>query len=598
MFSPAQMIQSLMQRSGHLSAARPVEFTPGQVFTGAILRTYPENMALVQIGGMQLQAKLEASLEAGQRAWLQVQPSHGGVITLKVLSAPQGGAVADASLDGLMKSLGIADTKENRSLVQALVSANLPVNREAAQSFAAVTQRLGADQGTLDAFLLSLRRNLPVTPDAIAGLKAFLAEKPLSQTIQAFLREADSFLRGHQVPPAAGNGTGSPATAAGGGQLQTIVAALRDKLAQLAYTLPQQDASASGESGKTQAAQQGTPANGSGTLAGGSASTLARGAETGSSAQPMKSGSAGPEGLQANAAGQGALNRPGAETGKAGEAPLPRTNGTGSADLSGMSSRNVGEMSGADTAKSNAGGDQSQTAPIAATAPGTGGQAPHSAAAGRPDHPILELFRQLGLGHEREVASQALTGTSEILKHMETAKSLLLQLSSGSHSGVPAALRDAADTLLQQITGQQLMLAQPSHQPFAQVVMQIPIRTQDGEDTAFVQIESKKKGGGELDPENCRLFFNLDLNKMGITLLDVAIVNRIVNIQVFNNSEWVEPLVHAMRDELVGQLQGIGYQLSSMRVQAIPEAKGDSPARMAAKSKYQLSDYKGVDFRV
>lgn len=108
---------------------------------------------------MQVQAKLEANLEAGQRAWLQVQPTS-GVITLKVLNSPQGGTVADASLEGLMRSLGFAETKENRAIVQALVSSNLPVNRDAVQSYAAVTQQLGADQGTLDAFLLALKRNL------------------------------------------------------------------------------------------------------------------------------------------------------------------------------------------------------------------------------------------------------------------------------------------------------------------------------------------------------------------------------------------------------------------------------------------------------
>lgn len=55
-------------------------------------------------------------------------------------------------------------------------------------------------------------------------------------------------------------------------------------------------------------------------------------------------------------------------------------------------------------------------------------------------------------------------------------------------------------------------------------------------------------------------------------MLDVGIVNRIVNIQVFNNNDWVEPLVQNMREGLADQLQGIGYQLSSMRVQSIPDA--------------------------
>lgn len=103
------------------------------------------------------------------------------------------------------------------------------------------------------------------------------------------------------------------------------------------------------------------------------------------------------------------------------------------------------------------------------------------------------MFRQLGLSHERDALGHAMKGAQEAQRQLESVKSLLLQLASSSQNGMPAGLRDAADTLLQQVTGQQLMLAQPSNQPFAQVVMQIPIRTNDGEDTAYVQIESKKK---------------------------------------------------------------------------------------------------------
>ncbi|WP_039070090.1 hypothetical protein [Brevibacillus borstelensis] len=554
MFSPAQMVQSLMQRTG-AAAPKPIEFTPGQVFTGAVVRTYPENMALVQIGGMQVQAKLEANLEAGQRAWLQVQPTS-GVITLKVLNSPQGGTVADASLEGLMRSLGFAETKENRAIVQALVSSNLPVNRDAVQSYAAVTQQLGADQGTLDAFLLALKRNLPVTPDSIAGLKAFLSEKPLAQVIQHFLNQADSFLQseeqganrfsqdGSQARPSGGSGAGNAAADLLNAQLRMIVGQLRDKVAKLPVALPHGDVSESPQ-----------PASNSAAMAG-----HAKGAATGQF-------------------GEQQLRTLTEQVSRSGNQPFsqPRAGGlTTSADQP----AGIWQAESIGTGTDRAASLQSSQTP-------------------RNDHPILEMFRQLGLSHERDALGHAMKGAQEAQRQLESVKSLLLQLASSSQNGMPAGLRDAADTLLQQVTGQQLMLAQPSNQPFAQVVMQIPIRTNDGEDTAYVQIESKKKGGGELDPENCRLFFHLDLNAMGTTMLDVGIVNRIVNIQVFNNNDWVEPLVQNMREGLADQLQGIGYQISSMRVQSIPDADAKRTApRLGGNSGYMLADYKGVDFRV
>ncbi len=171
MFSPSQLIQSFVQKAP-ISAPKPVELTPGQVFKGTVIKHYPDNMALVQVGGMQVQAKMEASLEPGQKAWLQVQPST-GVVTLKVLESVGDGAGKEASLEGLMRSLGIADTKENKAIVQALLGANLPVNKETIQAFSAVAGRLGVDNATIEAFLTAMKRNLPLSPDTIAGLKAF-----------------------------------------------------------------------------------------------------------------------------------------------------------------------------------------------------------------------------------------------------------------------------------------------------------------------------------------------------------------------------------------------------------------------------------------
>jgi len=156
-------------------------------------------MALVQVGGMQVQAKMEASLEPGQKAWLQVQPST-GVVTLKVLESVGEGAGKDASLEGLMRSLGIADTKESKAIVQALLGANLPVNKETIQAFSAVAGRLGVDNATIEAFMTAMKRNLPLTPDTIAGLKAFISDKPMGQLIQNLLQQASLFLEGEGQP--------------------------------------------------------------------------------------------------------------------------------------------------------------------------------------------------------------------------------------------------------------------------------------------------------------------------------------------------------------------------------------------------------------
>jgi hypothetical protein len=275
--------------------------------------------------------------------------------------------------------------------------------------------------------------------------------------------------------------------------------------------------------------------------------------------------------------------------------------GTGTPNTAAATTVN-GAASLANPASTNqAAGSSSLSVPSPAAGGTTGANAAaHAQAASAHGHPIKELFQRMGLGHERELMSRALaheTMDAAAQRQLDSVKALLLQLSQEAANAVPAALRDTADALLQHITGQQLMLVQPSNQTLSQVVMQIPIRTQQGDETAYVQIEAKKRGGGELDPENCRLFFHLDLNEIGTTMVDVAIVNRIVSVQLFNNMPWVEALAQEMKEGFARQLHEAGYQLSGLKVQAIPDSQTQAAAASGRRTGF-LSDYKGVDIRI
>ncbi|MFY0542821.1 hypothetical protein [Brevibacillus sp. H7] len=629
MFFASQLVHS-MTRSGTVPP-KPVELQPGQVFKGTVLKLYPDNMALVQIGGKEVQAKLETNLEVGQKAWLQVQPSN-GVVTLKVLTAPgQSSEVQEATLEGLMRTLGITDTKENRSLVQALVQANLPVGKEIAQLFTAVSKSIGgSDPATVDAFLFAIKRGLPLTTETIAGLKAFLSEKPLSHAIQTFLRQADLFLQ-NEIPPAeslAAKQSAVPRTQQVPQQLpvQQIVRQLSEKIAGLPLALPEwipgEEAAGDGAvtghrnvapafaarlAGSSQTASVGTQAA---SVDRSLQQTVPESAGTNQKAaappfppsDPALADSLSEDGTQIQGKANGKppveSSHPSGNTAQAGRRLPPDPTPVnlpkdvpGQAHVQANKSHPATERTGV-----------KQEAPVpvffqATDPPAFMSTEPQQSGVGRAN-PIQELFRVLGLSHEREILGQGLlAGASDAGKQLENVKSLLLQLSQAPVQAVPASLREAADTLLQHVTGQQLMLVQPSAQLLSQLVMQIPIRTQQGEETAYVQVESKKRAGGQLDPENCRLFFHLQLQQIGATMVDVTIVNRIVNVQVYNDTPWVEEAALQMRDYLAGQLRDVGYQLSGMRVQSIPDTGGMAGSKpVTGASLY--GEYKGVDIRI
>ncbi|GEC88170.1 hypothetical protein [Brevibacillus brevis] len=630
MFSPSQLIQSFVQKAP-ISAPKPVELTPGQVFKGTVIKHYPDNMALVQVGGMQVQAKMEASLEPGQKAWLQVQPST-GVVTLKVLESVGDGAGKEASLEGLMRSLGIADTKENKAIVQALLGANLPVNKETIQAFSAVAGRLGVDNATIEAFLTAMKRNLPLSPDTIAGLKAFLSDKPMGQLIQNLLQQASLFLEGEgqpsqttgQVPQSQSQQVPGQANAATG-DVKQLVSQLKEKLTGLSFLIQGNDGTDEGLAVK-QMQQGNQPNQGASQNATGGSQTQPLPAQSGqpssqvqtspqSSTQAFStipspsqavSSSVSTETVPApNTAGKQVESQQNAMTGKSNQLVSNQTSG---ARVESKIARNEPLPIPQSTQMNQESIQNKQTAEQRTVVTDAGqkvmpqmvSQASGAVNGATAANPIAELFRHLGVTHERELMGQAFSQgaiDSHSLKQMDTVKSLLLQISQAPAQAIPTALREAADQLLQQVTGQQLMMVQPANQALSQIVMQIPIHQGEGDETAFVQIESKKKGSGQLDPENCRLFFHLELQSMGTTMIDVSIVNRIVNLQIFNDTPWVEALIQGSKDRFADQLQDVGYHLSAMRVQPVPAERGKSTSPIQTKGPI-LADYKGVDLRV
>lgn len=255
--------------------------------------------------------------------------------------------------------------------------------------------------------------------------------------------------------------------------------------------------------------------------------------------------------------------------------------------------------------------------------------APAAAAQGTASTPEAEpwvgrVLKLLGAEHEqqavrggetaaqvRSAAAAAAAGTREAAlpqaalqggaqaEAADTLKGVLLQVLGAPE--VPPAVKEAAGQLVQQLTGQQLLLNTDRTAPFAQVTLFLPLRGADGEETASVHIQSRRGRKGELDPANCRLWFDLDMRQLGQTLVDVQVVDRIVSLKLHNDTPWVLELLEARRDDIQGAVESIGYQLSSLRTEPLPERSTAASSVTAAPGKladYVPDAYKGVDYRI
>ena len=185
-------------------------------------------------------------------------------------------------------------------------------------------------------------------------------------------------------------------------------------------------------------------------------------------------------------------------------------------------------------------------------------------------------------------------------------------MSQASSEEVPAALRETAQQLVQQITGQQLLMSQERNGALlSHMTLFIPFQGADGSQTASVHIQSRRGRKGELDASNCRLLFDLRMKQLGDTIVDVHVVDRIVSLNLWNDHPAIGELIDHSRDEITGALASAGYQLLALKTKPFPDRElaaktaqdqagvkpGDLPAKLPDASAYASKPYRGVDYR-
>ncbi|MGE7051711.1 hypothetical protein ACQKI4_03825, partial [Paenibacillus glucanolyticus] len=214
----------------------------------------------------------------------------------------------------------------------------------------------------------------------------------------------------------------------------------------------------------------------------------------------------------------------------------------------------------------------------------------------QPSVPSTQQSMVQGMQQQSVIASTQAGDSSQALQ--DTLKGVLLQVLSSQET--PPALKEAAQQIVQHLTGQQLLLNTDRTAPFAQVTMFIPLHGVDGEQTASVHIQSRRGRKGELDATNCRLLFDLDMRFLGPTLIDVQVVDRIVSLSFRNDQSFAAELFEGKKQELATAVASIGYQLLSVKTEPLPvdpQPSSDMSVQGTA-AEYAPQTYKGVDMRI
>jgi hypothetical protein len=632
-----------------------MELKVGQVVRGVVLQQMENNEAIVSINGVQVRAKLEMALQPGQSAMLQVQPeSNGSLVMLKAVDLNTSGLLDDTFRE-IAKQLGLPDQKWALALIRSLRQEGFSFNRATAAAFqqAASAMPKGADaEQWMTAAATAFKRGMPMTGATIASLQQVMFGKPAHELLDQLQRQLTAMGTGATAADA--GDTGMPRTAS------RVLALLQQGAALFGEAMTSPD-TAEGIPGRG-AAQSMAAANPDGRIGGKQAAETVN-ASGMPSAEGRAAGSE-PAGFARQSQGQPTANWLGqmmkwmgvdhelqlakaatdagaqtaaggattAETGEAegriaanrqmataGEPPSATARNAASPQAGGAAAQAAATASSAHAGSVPIHAGQLEEASAPGRMPVTEQRADQAMSLARPDgQSAAPLARMAGLlatdGPAGNELAQPAQGGGPAASNggmgADSLKSALMSLAGGSD--IPPQVKETAQQLIGQITGQQLLLSpERNNSVFTHVTMFIPLKDASGEQTASVQIQTRRGRRGELDADNCRLLFNLSMRALGDTLVDVQITDKIVSLQLWNDHPAIAGLVESSREELSARLGGVGYQLLSMRTKPLPQndpaASGDSsPANGAAQSKQAspgnspwltAARYKGVDYR-
>nr|WP_251035535.1 hypothetical protein [Paenibacillus sp. ISL-20] len=639
--------------------AKTLELKPGQVVRGVVMNVSEDGQeAVVQIQGVQVKAKLETPLRAGETALLQVQPpGEGGTAVLKPLSQTPRQPLSPSSMAEVLDFAGLPDTKENREMIRGMQNAGVPLTKDNIVMFrealAVKPPQIPAAEWAESA-AIAFHRGLPITPESVKGLHQAVFGPQLHQLLQSLEQQLASALSagsGGLVDAGKQAASAAPPTVAGGeasagAPQQALLTKLQGLLQQLRSELAQPWASggtATPAAGQPAAVAMG-PAAAPGEGAVGPSpkpptpgaepwvgrllkllgaeheQQALRGAGTGPAGEAARTGSAAaPAGQPATAqpgSNTAASAAPGTASGANAAVPAPASASAASAAAplpaaAQPIAAGAGQAGGqAVSLPATPSPGSSGAAAITSGTLGTSGNAANASQQAVPNaqasavnqqgsmQPVVPSGQQsIAQGVQQAVMASTPSGESA-LALQDTLKGVLLQVLSSQDA--PPALKEAAQQVVQHLTGQQLLLNTDRTAPFAQVTMFIPLHGVDGEQTASVHIQSRRGRKGELDATNCRLLFDLDMKFLGPTLIDVQVVDRIVSLSFRNDQSYAAELFEGKKQELAQAVSSIGYQLLSVKTEPLPlvaPVTSDTSVQGTA-AEYTPQTYKGVDMRI
>lgn len=164
----------------------------GSLVGGKVLKLYPQAKALVQIGGGQMNAQLEASLSVNERYVFQVQQTK-PVLRLKVVEGEKGKTLQSSTQ--LLQQLGVSNpSKGQMSFVNELIQRDIPFTQKDLKEALKIMEQTGAHSKASQVLLDMFSRNLPIKSSVFQALYTkYTDTSSLTASLQSIFTDVGSF---------------------------------------------------------------------------------------------------------------------------------------------------------------------------------------------------------------------------------------------------------------------------------------------------------------------------------------------------------------------------------------------------------------------
>lgn len=168
---------------------------------------------------------------------------------------------------------------------------------------------------------------------------------------------------------------------------------------------------------------------------------------------------------------------------------------------------------------------------------------------------MKQILGNIGFAYEAKLAKGA--DLSQLSGSLKPQLLALLQ-----NQEIAATLKETAEMIVSRLNGMQILSGEngPQHQ----LLMQVPLDFLGKRMDASLQWNGRMKEDGKIDSNYARVMFYLDLASLKETVIDMQIQNRVITINIFNESDALMPYAEQFREALKTGLSSLNYQLSGV----------------------------------